>query len=78
MWLFYVEAYLFVLVAFAAGVVVGLAGVRVAVRRVAPAQTPKVKPPKAAKPPKQKGPLTGSEPPEEAAEAASPTSGGTS
>ena len=78
MWLFYVEAYLFVLVAFTVGVVVGLAGVRVAVRRIAPARAPKVKPPKATKPPKQKGPLSGSEPPEEAAEAAAPTSGGTS
>jgi uncharacterized membrane-anchored protein YhcB (DUF1043 family) len=36
-WLFYVETYLFVLVAFAIGVAVGLTGVRLGVRRVAPA-----------------------------------------
>ncbi len=36
MWLFLVETYLFVLVAFALGVGVGLVGVRVLVRRQAP------------------------------------------
>lgn len=49
MWLFFVEAYLFVLVAFTLGVVVGLVGVRLGVRRLAPARPPKVKQPKAPK-----------------------------
>lgn len=38
MWLFFVETYLFVLIAFTVGVVVGLVAVRVGVRRQAPAQ----------------------------------------
>ena len=47
MWLFFVETYLFVLVAFTAGIVVGLVGVRAAVRRTATAPTPRAKQPKA-------------------------------
>ena len=50
MWLLFVEAYLFVLVAFTLGVVVGLVGVRIGVRRLAPARGPK--PPKPPKEPK--------------------------
>jgi uncharacterized membrane-anchored protein YhcB (DUF1043 family) len=44
MWLFYVETFIFVLVAFALGAAVGLSAVRLGVRRVAPAQVkqPKV------------------------------------
>ena len=49
MWLFLVEAYLFVLVAFTLGVAVGLAAVRIGVRRVAPARAPRSKPAKGAK-----------------------------
>lgn len=40
MWLFYLETYLFVLVAFTLGVAVGLLGVRLAVRRTAPEPAP--------------------------------------
>ena len=49
MWLFLVEAYLFVLVAFTLGVAVGLVAVRIGVRRVAPARVPRPKPAKDAK-----------------------------
>ena len=45
MWLFYVETFIFVLVAFTLGAVVGLSAVRLGVRRVAPAQVKKPKPP---------------------------------
>ncbi len=41
MWLLFVETYLFVLVAFAVGVAVGLVGVRLGVRRIAPPRGPK-------------------------------------
>ncbi len=76
MWLLYVETYLFVLVAFTAGVVVGLVGVRIGVRRLAPARVPQ---PKAAKQPKaekrrgRKGAEVADEP---AAEVAPSTGGG--
>jgi hypothetical protein len=50
MWLFFVETYIFVLIAFALGAAVGLTVVRVAVRRIAPPRGPKApKAPKAAK-----------------------------
>ena len=55
MWLFFVETYIFVLIAFTVGVVVGLVGVRLGVRRIAPPRGPKPpKAPKAAKAPAEK------------------------
>lgn len=55
MWLFFVETYIFVLIAFAVGVAVGLIGVRVGVRRIAPPRGPKApKAPKTAKAPAEK------------------------
>ena len=41
MWLFLVETYIFVLVAFAVGAAVGLTAVRVGVRRIAPPRGPR-------------------------------------
>ena len=65
MWLFFVETYLFVLVAFTVGVVVGLVGVRIGVRRVAPARVPKVKQPKPPKTPRGKKSAESPEPAEQ-------------
>lgn len=55
MWLFLVETYLFVLVAFTVGVVVGLVGVRLGVRRLAPPPAPKPPKPAKSKTEKQRG-----------------------
>lgn len=68
MWLFYVETYLFVLVAFTLGAAVGLVGVRLGVRRVAP---PRVKAPKQPKEKKLRG-RKGTAPAEEPAAAETP------
>jgi hypothetical protein len=46
MWLFVVEAYLFVLVAFSLGVGIGLVGVRLCVRRLAPPPAPRSRQPR--------------------------------
>ena len=72
MWLFFVEAYLFVLVAFTVGVAVGLVAVRVGVRRIAPARAPKVKQPKQ---PKQKRSRKAAETSEGAETTGAPTGG---
>ena len=67
MWLFFVEAYLFVLVAFTAGVVVGLVAVRIGVRRLAPPPAPKPAKPATEKKRGRRGKQDVSEPTAEAA-----------
>ena len=75
MWLFLVEAYLFVLIAFTLGAVVGLAGVRFGVRRLAPPPAPKPKTPKAEKMKGRRG-ESDAETPETPAEAGATSTGG--
>ncbi len=72
MWLFLVETYLLVLVAFTLGAVVGLAGVRFGVRRLAPPPAPKTKKPKEPKATKRR---RGKESTEAPAGAEAPTGG---
>jgi hypothetical protein len=76
MWLFLVETYLFVLVAFTLGVAVGLVGVRVGVRRRAPATVRAPKPPKEPSQKKGRGRKGGTDQAPEAEAATTPAPGG--
>ena len=78
MWLFLVETYLFVLVAFTLGVAVGLVGVRVGVRRRAPATVRAPKPPKEPSEKKRRGRGDSADQTPEPETATTPASGGAS